>query len=140
MERRCEELNKKLNDIEQALIKRGLKGDDLLNALDTVNEIESVGGIVNNEGIATLYHATKPEKAKQILKEQKMYGIENGIFFSTKPDGQILGYGDCVLAVQIPVEKLLLDDDFGDELHYRVEVTPKKKIPFVIFLHSLSKI
>jgi hypothetical protein len=124
--------------IEQALIKRGLQGDDLLNALDTVLDIERVGGIVDDEGIATLYHATNPESAKQILKEQKMFGKENGIFFSTKPDGQITGYGSCVLAVRIPVEKLLLDDDFGDELHYRVETKIRQKIPFHISPYSTS--
>ena len=41
----------------------GLNGDALLDALDTMEDIKAVGGIVDNEGVATLYHRTSREKA-----------------------------------------------------------------------------
>ena len=57
-----------------------------------------------------------------------MLGEEDGIFFSTKPNGEIKGYGEVVLEARIPVEKLLLDDEFKDELHFRVKVKVGERI------------
>jgi hypothetical protein len=67
-----------------------------------------------------LYHATTKENAEQIIKTQSMYGKEDGLFFSTKPNGQIKGYGNSIIEVKIPYNKLLIDDQFDDELHFRM--------------------
>lgn len=97
-----------------------LMGDALLNALDVMEEIEAVGGIVNKEGIATLYHRTTRENAEKIVNQQYMITKEDCIYMSTHYDKQIIGYGDTVVEIQVPVNELVLDDDFGDELHYKI--------------------
>lgn len=114
-------------EIKEVLKSRGVKGDSLLNALDTAEDIFNIGGNVKNDGHVVLYHATTIENAKKILDEGSMYGKEDGIFFSTKKDGEILGYGNEVIEVYIPIEKLILDDEFSDELHYKIKVKPYSK-------------
>jgi hypothetical protein len=121
-------------NIITALKKRGLRGDDLLNVLDLIEDIRSVGGIVTDEGIAELYHRTTVERANEIVNDQQMFGKEGGIFFSTHPNGQIVGYGMALLKVLVPIEKLEMDDQFGDEIHLRIEAIPYRKYPFVIKL------
>lgn len=101
-------------------IEERLSGDELLNALDMIEEIKRAGGEVDEYGNVRLYHATNEKSAKKIREEKRMVAKEDGIFFSTKKDGQIVGYGKEILEFTIPVEKLVLDDDFGDELHFRL--------------------
>lgn len=109
---------------EQALKDRGVKGDDLLDAADLSDEILSVGGVITDDAKVVLYHATTTENAKKILESGKMYGKEPNIYFSTKSDGVILGYGNSVIEAQIPLEKLKANDLFDDELHLTIEVKP----------------
>jgi ribosomal protein L4 len=111
---------------EQALEDR-LSGDALLDAQDLIAEIEDVAEISPN-GYVTLYHRTTPENAKKIMESGKMSAKEDGIFFSTKNDGaNSIGYGDGVVKVKIPVEKLVLDDIFSDEAHLRIPLKSRKE-------------
>ena len=70
--------------------------------------------------MVTLYHATTKENAKQIIESQTMYAKEDGLFFSTLPNNQILGYGDTIITVTTSINKLQLDDQFSNELHFRI--------------------
>lgn len=49
-----------------------------------------------------------------------MTAKEDGIFFSTKKDGQNVGYGSEIIEFKIPAEKLMLDDIFDNEAHLRL--------------------
>lgn len=73
-----------------------------------------------------LYHATSKDNAEKIIESQKMYGKENGLFFSDTPNGEILGYGNTIIEIDIPENKIELDDMFRDEKHYRMECIPFK--------------
>lgn len=117
-----------MNEIKQNLIKRGLKRDGLLDALDIVSDILKVNGTITKDGFAILYHCTDEKSAKNIVLEQYMYSEEDGIFMSTHWNNQIKGYGNKVISLQIPIEKLILDDDFGTELHYKIKTGFKKGI------------
>ena len=77
-----------------------------------------------NHNMVTLYHATTTENAQNIINSQSMYGKENGLFFSTIPNGQIAGYGKAIVEVSIPYWKLELDDQFNNELHFRIPCKP----------------
>lgn len=96
-----------------------VSGDELLNAEDLIDVVKSVGGEVDNNGYITLYHRTTEQAKEKILSSGKMTAKEDGIFFSTKKDGQAVGYGDSVIEMRIPAEKLILDDIFDDEAHLR---------------------
>ena len=87
-------------------------------------------------GGGSLQHATNPTSAEQILKEQAMFGEEDGLFFSTSPHHQISGYGSVILAVEVPVHKLILDDEFSTEQHYRITVRPMVKKKLRVCLYS----
>lgn len=105
---------------------RGVAGDDFLNAEDLAKEILSVGGTITEDGKAVLYHGTTAEAAAKIKESGKMVGKEPNLFFSTKKDGLILDYGKSVVEVQIPLEKLELNDIFDDELHLTMETQPNR--------------
>lgn len=109
-----------------ALRGRGITGDAFLNAEDLAKEILSVGGTITKDGKAVLYHGTTAEAAAKIKESGKMVGKEPNLFFSTKKDGLILDYGKSVVEVQIPLEKLELNDIFDDELHLTMETQPNR--------------
>lgn len=109
-----------------ALRDRGVAGDDFLNAEDLAKEILSVGGTITEDGKAVLYHGTTAEAARKIKESGKMVGKEPNLFFSTKKDGLILDYGKSIVEVQIPLEKLELNDIFDDELHLTMETQPNR--------------
>ena len=85
-----------------ALTQRGVEGDDLLNAADLAEEIKTVGGEITKDGNAVLYHGTSKVNADRINSTGKMYGKEDGLFFSTTKDGLVLDYGEAVFKVEIP--------------------------------------
>ena len=105
-----------------------VSGDELLNAEDLIDEVKSVGGEVDNNGYITLYHRTTEQAKEKILSSGKMTAKEDGIFFSTKKDGQAVGYGDSVIEMRIPAEKLILDDIFDDEAHLRYPIENRNSV------------
>lgn len=117
--------NKKLQD--------RVTGDRLLDAQDLIDEVESVGGEVDENGYIHVFHRTSKEAADRIRSTNRMIAKEDGLFFSTKPDGQIVGYGDEVVDFWIPAERLVLDDIFSDEAHLRLPLPNKNTITTMMF-------
>ena len=107
-----------------ALKKRGVNGDRLLDAIDLADEILSVNGEITEDSKVVLYHATSEENANKINATGKMYGKEDNLFFSTRSDGEIVGYGKAVVRAEIPLEKLTLNDVFDQEVHLTMSVKP----------------
>jgi len=88
------------------------------DALDILEEINLSGGVqIDDMGNVTLYHRTTPAAASKIKETGVMTGKEDRLFFSTKPDGEISGYGSEVVEVKVPINKLQLDDIFENEVH-----------------------
>lgn len=89
------------------------------------NEIETLNGtpiMMDENGYITMYHRTSVENAKEIEENGFKKGKENTgeVFLSTKSDGQIIGYGDTVVTVKVPANKVRIDDAFNDEVHAAV--------------------
>ena len=75
------------------------------------------------------YHLTTEENANKIRESGKMSAKEDGIFFSTKEFGDnSTGYGEGVVKVKVPVEKLVLDDIFNDEAHLRIPLKNRNAV------------
>ena len=104
-----------------SLQKRGVTGDSLLNANDLAKEILDVGGEITKDGKVRVFHATTPENAKEINRTGQMFGKEDKIYFSTKRDGVIKGYGNAIVEAEIPIEKLKANDLFTDEIHLTMD-------------------
>lgn len=104
-----------------------INGEELLNAIDTIKEIRDIGGRVDNYGYVTLFHATNNESARSIVDSKKMIAKEDGLFFSTKANGEIRGYGKSVLKFKFPVEMLEKNDVFHDEIHFRLPLKNKNE-------------
>lgn len=105
-----------------------VSGDALLDAQDTIEVVKSVGGNTDDNGYVTLYHRTSKENADKIKKSGKMSAKEDGVFFSTLKSGYNDGYGDSVVELKIPAEKLVLDDIFDNEAHFRIPLKNKDAI------------
>lgn len=90
------------------------------DAAALADELLDNGARIATDGTVLLYHRTTPASAQEIRNTGKMTGKEDGLFFSTAPDGQIEGYGEAVVELRIPLSELMLDDVFGDEAHVRL--------------------
>lgn len=88
--------------------------------LPLTKELLSNKAKITTEGKVVVYHRTSKENADKIRKTGEMSGKEDGLFFSTKPDGQSTGYGDTVIEFRIPLSDLQIDDAFGDEAHVKI--------------------
>jgi hypothetical protein len=87
---------------------------------ETIAHYKSKGAQVSDKGVIRVYHRTTPEAKEKILSSGVMSGKEDGLFFSSKKEGQNAGYGAGVVALDIPAARLQLDDEFDDELHFRL--------------------
>jgi len=118
---------KEMNEetLEAMLNEKGLDEQSVWNGLDNLESLSAINKSINDDGTVTLYHKTDIDSANNIVDSQKMIGKEDGIFFSTNKDGQADGFGDTTVEVNVPIEELILDDEFDNELHFRV---PTKRI------------
>lgn len=114
-----------------------IKGDKLENAVDLATTLQAKGGAITPTGEAVVYHRTTADNAAAIVRDQSMTSKEDGLFFGTRPTGQIEGYGDAVVEVSIPLERLALNDEFTDEAHVWMQTgTIRKKISVTAKLHE----
>jgi hypothetical protein len=124
---------------KESLAKR-LKGDALLDAEDTLAELSDNGATINPDGTVVVYHRTTKDKADAIVKNNEMFGLEDGVFFSTSEKGQAEGYGDVVVKMNVPIEQIQIDDTFGNEAHVRIPTKKaNQKIPVSNFSPQLAK-
>jgi hypothetical protein len=98
----------------------GLDSSVSEDAADLIAELLDNGAKVTADGLVQLFHRTSQAAAAAIRASGKMKGAEDGLFFSTKSDGETTGFGDELLTLMIPADQLLLDDAFGDEAHVRI--------------------
>lgn len=110
---------------KKAIANRGITGDNLLDAEDRIDEIlaHDKTAEIDNKGFITLYHRTTPENARKIINSGKMKKRETSLFFGTKPEGQISGYGDAVIKVKVPIETTAINDIFRNEVHLTIPGT-----------------
>ena len=115
--------DEKINESGGSQVRNALEsrvtGDELLNAQDLIEELRAVGADIDEDGYVTVYHRTDHASEENIKSSHVMVAKEDGLFFSTVENGQNEGYGDSVVKLSIPVEKLVLDDIFSDEAHLR---------------------
>lgn len=121
--------NAKVSSMESKPVKpleSRVSGDELLDAKDNIDLIKDVGGDVDSNGYVTLYHRTSNENAERIRKSGNMSAKEDGVFFSTSKSGYNKDYGDDVVELKVPVEKLQLDDIFDNEAHFRIPLKSRE--------------
>ena len=115
----------KVNNIQYSLsevpLEQRVTGDELLDAQDLIEELESVGAKIDANGYVTVYHATTQENARKINESKQMKSNEPAVFFSTSKNAQQSeGRGGATLEFRIPVEKLVLDDLFSDNADVKI--------------------
>jgi len=96
---------------------------------DFADEVKAAGGEIDESGAIRLFHRTTPEAAEEIRRTGQMTGKEDGVFFSTSPSRQAVGYGSEVVEVRIPLSDLELNDLFDTEAHLRLPLKrPGEKV------------
>lgn len=101
---------------------------------EMINELIDAGAQVDKEGNVIVYHRTSIKNADLIRKTGIMFAKEDGLFFSTKRNGQNIGYGEGVVTLKIPALMLVIDDFFGDEYHLRLPLGNKRKLDISQYL------
>lgn len=110
-------------------LEQRVSGNELLDAQDLIEEIKSVGAIVDKNGYVTLYHQTTSENAEKIKQSGKMFAKEPYVYFSTSENAsQSDGRGNTKLKFKIPVEKLELDDIFNDNADVKIKLNGSKEL------------
>ncbi len=75
----------------------------------------------SGESEAGVFHRTSKVAADAIRRDGVATTKEPGFFVSSVPDGQAVGYGDELIELDIPENRLILDDEFpSGEKHYRI--------------------
>lgn len=100
---------------------------ELMDSEELMLELCNLGAEIDDCGCITLYHRTTPEHARTIKSMGLMTAQEDGIFFSTTPNGQAEGYGNSVVQFRIPIEKVILDDIFDNEAHVKIPLDGRKR-------------
>ena len=118
--KKIEDPKKEEQEAPKKKLDERLSGDDLLDAQDMIEELRANEADVDDDGYVTVYHRTNEQAYKSIMDSKEMIAKEDGVFFSTKSSGQAEGYGDNIVELKVPVEKLQIDDEFGDEAHVRI--------------------
>lgn len=114
-------------DAKNANVKPALHEESVKNH-PLFEELKTVGSEISPAGMVKLYHRTTSENADKIKNSGVLKTKENAAFFSTKREGQNEGYGDEVVEFEIPINKLELDDIFGDEAHVRIDLGNKREL------------
>lgn len=116
-----------------------VSGEALLNALNLIDDIKVAGGKVDEYGYATVFHTTDEQSAKQIKERKIMIANEDGVYFSSSIVGQSEGDEDSVIKLTIPVEKLIADDIFDEEIHLKYPVENNKQLDVSDYLFTSAR-
>lgn len=73
---------------------------------DLIQEIKEKGGIISKEGILTCYYALSKYNKKSYEKTGEVGAGSDKIMLSTKNDKDLKKFGDEVLTLYIPIERL----------------------------------
>lgn len=73
---------------------------------DLIQEIKEKGGIISKEGILTCYYALSKYNKKSYEKTGEVGAGSDKIVVSTKNDNSLKKFGDEILTLFIPVERL----------------------------------
>lgn len=73
---------------------------------DLIQEIKEKGGIISKEGILTCYYALSKYNKKSYEKTGEVSAGSDKIMLSTKDDKDLKKFGDEVLTLYIPIERL----------------------------------
>ena len=73
---------------------------------DLIQEIKEKGGIISKEGILTCYYALSKYNKKSYEKTGEVSAGSDKIVVSTKNDDSLKKFGDEVLTLFVPVERL----------------------------------
>ena len=123
----------KLDEILDNIIERtgtSLNDDDIDSILDLIEEIESVNGIINNDGYVTCYYALSKYNKKSYDKDGTVGAGSDKVMFSTRKSDNLKKFGETIIELKIPIEKLFFSASTKEEVLL--------KIPFKSSLRKLN--
>ena len=99
------------DEIPQILERNGTPlGNAVRNFVPKIDE--ATGLSLNEQGLATVYHHTNPEAARQIAETGTLRSAGEPDVYVTSWDKPDTGYGESVVPIQVDPSILRLDDEF----------------------------
>lgn len=123
----------KNEDIVNNVIERtgtSLNDDEINSIYDLIDEIKDKNGIINEDGYVTCYYALSKYNKKSYEKEGVVGAGSDKVMFSTRNSNNLKKYGDTILELKIPIEKLFFSASTSKEVLL--------KIPFKSSLRKLN--
>lgn len=87
---------------------------------DLIKEIKDKGGIISKEGIVTCYYALSKYNKKSFEKTGDVGAGSDKVMLSTKNTPNLKKYGDEVLTLYIPIEKLYFVASTKEEILLKI--------------------
>ena len=73
---------------------------------DLIQDIKEKGGVVSKDGIVTCYYALSKYNKKSYERTGEVSAGSDKIMLSTKDDKELKKFGDEILTLYIPIERL----------------------------------
>lgn len=88
--------------LERGFLSKSEQGD----LRDLIQEIKEKGGTISKEGIVTCYYALSKYNKKSYERTGEVGAGSDKIMLSTKDDKDLKKFGDEILTLYIPIERL----------------------------------
>lgn len=116
------------NKIITSVLKRILLSSSEQSELkDLINEIKSKKGTISDEGIVTCYYALSKYNNKKFEKSGKVGAGSDKIMVSTKNSKDLKKYGDTILTLYIPIERLYFTANTKEEVLLKMPFRSSKR-------------
>lgn len=97
------------NTIIKSILNRNgsnLDKDDLNSILSLIKNIKEVKGEISSEGYVTCYYALSKYNKNSYTKDGTVGAGSDKVMFSTRNSADLKKFGDTILKLSIPIEKL----------------------------------
>lgn len=111
------------NGIVKSIIERNgdsLDKDDLNAIISLIKNIKDVKGEIDNEGYVTCYYALSKYNRNSYNKEGTVGAGSDKVMFSTRNSEDLKKFGDTILKLKIPIEKLFFTASTKKEILLKI--------------------
>lgn len=106
--------------INSVLSRSFLSASEIVELKDLIREIKDKKGTISEDGIVTCYYALSKYNKKSFEKEGMVGAGSDKIMLSTKNTDNLKKYGDKILTLYIPIERLYFTASTKEEVLLKI--------------------
>lgn len=106
--------------IESVLQRCFLSGSEQIELKDLIDEISNKKGVISEEGIVTCYYALSKYNKKSFDKDGTVGAGSDKVMLSTKNTPNLKKYGDEIITLYIPIERLYFVAETKEEILLKI--------------------